>query len=62
MYEPKREYNLAKEKREDKKPVFCINCGALIGKGNIQAGVIELPCNQCGVMNTIEARPRVKKT
>lgn len=62
MYEPKREYNLVKEKREDKPPpkrIYCVNCGKPIAReGTIQIGRVVIDCNSCGVTNTIEAIPK----
>lgn len=62
MHSQKREYEAVKEKREDRKnhvpKVNCVNCGWPVAEANIKDGIVKVICKQCGVKNTVEARPK----
>lgn len=62
MHSQKREYGVIKEKREDARSfipkVNCVNCGWTVAEARIKDGIVVVICKQCGVKNTVEARPK----
>lgn len=43
-------------------PMTCVNCGKKLAEVKIKEGIVSVKCGKCGVINTVETKPKSAKS